>query len=262
MKLGISSYTFTWACGVGGHPPPSPLCAGDLVRWAKDRGVAVIQLCENLAVGTAELKAIRDSGMEIEIGTRGLRGDHLSDAAVLAVECGSPFVRLVVDGEGHEPTVDETIILLRRALKKMPGGLKIALENHDRFPAAVLAEIVNAAGPERVGVTLDTVNSFGALEGPGVVVKTLAPFVLSLHVKDFVVRRVPSQLGFVIEGCPAGEGRLDLPWLLSEIAAAGRDPNAILELWTPFTGTLQETILLEAEWADKSIDNLRRQIPN
>ena len=77
---------------------------------------------------------------------------------------------------------------------------------------------------------------------------------------DFVIRRVPSMMGFVIEGCPAGDGRLDIPWLLDCLRAAGRYPNAILELWTPLAGTLEETIVRETAWAEKSIAKLRQFI--
>ena len=70
----------------------------------------------------------------------------------------------------------------------------------------------------RFGVCLDTVNSFGALEGPAVVVEALAPLAVNLHVKDFVVTRHSSQMGFTVEGRPAGQGSLDVPWLFRELS--------------------------------------------
>jgi sugar phosphate isomerase/epimerase len=111
-----------------------------------------------------------------------------------------------------------------------------------------------------VAICLDTVNSFGALEGPETVVAALAPWVVNLHVKDFVIRRVDYQLGFVIEGCPAGQGRLDVAWLLDELRAAGRAPNAILELWTSPEPTLKGTIEKEDRWASASVNYLRTLI--
>jgi len=33
-------------------------------------------------------------------------------------------------------------------------------------------------------------------------------------------------MGFEIAGAPAGQGMLDIPWLLGQLRAAGRDPNA------------------------------------
>ena len=141
------------------------------------------------------------------------------------------------------------------------AGVQLAIENHDRFPASVLAQLVEHLGPDQAGICLDTVNSFGALEGPEVVVDTLAPYTLNLHVKDFTIVRADSLMGFVINGCPAGTGRLNVPWLLDRLAAAGRDVNAIVELWTPFGPNLEATIAREREWADESVRRLRQFIP-
>jgi hypothetical protein len=38
--------------------------------------------------------------------------------------------------------------------------------------------------------------------------------------------------------------------------------NAVLELWTPRAATLDETIALEAEWAEASVRYLRQLIPD
>ena len=266
MKLGIGSYTYTWAVGVPGQMPVHPMTAMDLCRRAGELGVKVVQLCENVAFGADELIDLSvhaaQRSLNIEVGTRGLGDAALAEFMPRLASFDADFVRLVVDRDGDEPTPDEVIARLRTWQKRLPEKIRIALENHDRFPARTLVEIIQAAGPDRVGITLDTVNSFGALEGPEHVVKTLAPYVLSLHVKDFTIRRVPSQMGFVIEGCPAGEGRLDIPWLLDTIRDAGRDPNAIIELWTPPADTLEETIAREAAWAERSVRYLRTLLPN
>jgi sugar phosphate isomerase/epimerase len=111
-------------------------------------------------------------------------------------------------------------------------------------------------------VCLDTVNSFAALEPPDVVVKTLGPHTLNLHVKDFDVVRVQSQLGFSIQGRPAGKGRLDIPGIVSLLREMGRDPNAILELWTPFEGNIEKTVEKEELWAAESLSYLRTVLPS
>jgi len=180
----------------------------------------------------------------------------------LAVRFGSPFVRVVVDSPGDEPAPAEVIARLEPLIGRFAdAGVRLALENHDRFPARVLAEIVEKLGPRNVGVCLDTVNSLGALEGPEVVVQTLAPYTLNLHIKDFTISRVNSQMGFVVAGCAAGQGRLNTPDVLQRLRAAGRDVNAILELWTPWVTSLEHTIDLESRWADESVRYLRRLIP-
>jgi sugar phosphate isomerase/epimerase len=142
----------------------------------------------------------------------------------------------------------------------------LAIENHDRLPARTFARILKKIDSEHAGICLDTVNSFGALEGPEAVVDALGPWTVNLHVKDFTIFRARHQMGFQIEGRPAGQGRLDVPWLLQRLdvlgRSAGRKPlsTAIVELWTPPEETLAETIAKEARWAQASIAYLRQMI--
>ena len=51
--------------------------------------------------------------------------------------------------------------------------MTLAIENHDRFNSTTLVEILERIDSDRVGICLDTVNSFGALEGPEVVLENL-----------------------------------------------------------------------------------------
>lgn len=270
MRLGLGSYTFTWAVGVAGQVPAHPLTTLDLLKRTHALGLQVVQFCDNLpltALGKQELDRFCDFASErriaVELGTRG-SGDaaNLLANLDLARRLGAPFVRLVVDAKGDEPTPDETVSRLRPLLPRFDAAnVKLAIENHDRFSCRTLVRIVEDLGPELVGICLDTVNSFGTLEGPEVVVEILAPYTLNLHIKDFTIARVSSQMGFVVNGCAAGQGRLDIPWLLEHLKTAGRDPNAILELWTPFGPTLDETIARENRWAQESVQYLRQLIP-
>ena len=269
MRLGIGSYTYTWAVGVPGHLPLRPLSAIDLLANASRLGVRVAQFCDNLPlIGLPEteldelVRVARDKGIHIELGTRGLASDNLRAHLRLARQLGCTFLRLVLDSPGDEPAADEALARLREIMPEFrAAGIQLAVENHDRFPASVLARLVERLGPDQAGICLDTVNSFGALEGPEVVVETLAPYTLNLHVKDFTIARVDSLMGFVINGCPAGTGRLNVPWLLERLAAAGRDVNAIVELWTPFGPTLEATLARECAWAEESVGRLRQFIP-
>ncbi|MEK7677187.1 MAG: TIM barrel protein [Verrucomicrobiota bacterium] len=271
MRLGLGSYTFTWAVGVPGHPPSRPLTALGLLERASRLGVHVVQFCDNLpltALSPRELDALSALAWEhrtaVEVGTRGIANTaDLLAHLELARRFSAPFVRVVIDSLGHEPSPEDTVTLVRPLLPRFAdAGIKLAIENHDRFTSRALAGIVEALGPAHAGICLDTVNSFGALEGPEVVVKTLAPYTLNLHLKDFTIARVSSQMGFVVKGCAAGRGRLNVPWLLDELRAAGRDVNAILELWTPFGPTLDDTLAREAAWAEESVRYLRKFIPD
>ena len=180
----------------------------------------------------------------------------------LARRLGSPILRVVPDLNGDEPSEAEIVERLQAVgAACRAAGVVIALENHDRLKCAALARII-ARFPAHAGICLDTVNSFGALEGPEIVVDTLGPYAVNLHLKDFATVRDPSIFGFRVEGRAAGTGMLDIPWLLAKLKSFGRDCNAILELWTPQEATDAASILKEAKWAEASVRELRRWIPD
>jgi sugar phosphate isomerase/epimerase len=234
----------------------------ELLERAIGHGVSVLQVADNLPLTTLSpdelgtfAERARAAHVSVEVGTRGIEPENLRAYLALAQRFGSSFVRVVIDRKGDEPMPDEAVARLRPLLPRFADAeVALAIENHDRFPAKTLAEIVEALGPDNVGICLDTVNSFGSLEGPEVVVATLKPYVRNLHVKDFTIRRLGHQMGFVIEGCPAGKGRLDVPWLMGQLPC---DISAILELWTPPSEDIEETIDRESQWAEESIAYLR-----
>lgn len=265
MRLGIGSYTFTWSIGVRGHPPELPMNALDLLAEAERLGVRLVQVCDNLPLGGLSPGALdefesraRTAGIQVELGTLGLQPEKLRAYLNLARRFECSFLRLVVDSPGDEPSAEETVARLRTILPEFEAaGVRLAIENHDRFRSATLAWIVRQLGPHRVGICLDTVNSFGALEGPEIVVENLGEFTLCLHVKDFTIRRVSHRMGFVLEGCPAGSGQLDVPWLLGRLSASPHPFNAVLETWVPPGDSLDETIRRERAWTDEGVRYLR-----
>lgn len=269
MKLGIGSFTYPWAVGIVGHAPPRALTAFDLIERAFELSVRVVQIGDNLPLDRLSIReqealaaAARGARIDLEAGTRGIEPAHLRGYLDIALRLGSPILRVVVDTADRHPSPDEVVATLRGLLPDFERArVCLAIENHDRFPARALARIIAELGSAWVGVCLDTVNSFGALEGPEAVVEALAPWTVNLHLKDFDISRAPSQLGFTISGRPAGQGRLDIPWLLSRLRRAGRDPNAIVELWTPMSDDLERTVALETQWALESISYLRTLVP-
>ena len=270
MILGIGTYTYTWAIGVPGHPPAVPLSAGELLDRAVELGVRVVQFADNLPLDRLEsdlLESLRTKartlGIQIEVGTRGISHSHLLRYIELAAFFQSPILRVVIDTVDHRPEEDEIVDRLRRIVPELERrGLQLAIENHDRFPAAALLRILDRTGSASVGVCLDTVNSLGALEGPELILDVLGPRTINLHVKDFVIARASHAMGFNVEGSPAGDGMLNVPRVLEQLTRFQRDPNAILELWTPPGHDLDETISREQAWAEKSIRYLRGLIPD
>lgn len=262
MRLGLSSFTYTWAVGVPGSPPPVPLTAHDLLARATELNVAVLQIADNLPLQQLSNAAIeeiaedaRERGVAIEVGTRAI-GVHLDRYVQLADVFGSPFVRIVVDGADDHPSPAEVVTRLRPYERLFrDANVALAIENHDRFTSHQLLGIADELG-DWVGICLDTVNSLGALEGPTTVVRELGPRAINLHLKDFVIRRHPHQMGFEVTGTPAGRGMLDVDWLLGELRESAIR-SAILELWTPPEPTIEATIAKETTWALESVEYLR-----
>jgi sugar phosphate isomerase/epimerase len=270
MRLGISSYTYTWAVGVPGCAPATPLGVEGLLQRAVALGVGVVQIADNIPLihlpePERERLATRAQvlGLQLEVGTRAVATEHLLAYLRVAHLMGSRILRVVTDTVEHKPSKREVMSLLDAVLPSFErANVIISIENHDRFTAREFIDIITTLASPHVGICLDTANSFGALEGPAMVVQELAPFTVNLHLKDFAIARLHHQMGFVIEGRPAGQGRLDVPWLLAQLRNAGSDPNVILELWTPPARNIAETIAKEALWAEQSIRYLRGLIPD
>ena len=72
-----------------------------------------------------------------------------------------------------------------------------------------MVELIKLIGSEWVGVTLDFGNNISLLENPMEVIKTLAPYSFSTHVKDMGVQEY--EKGFLLSEVPLGQGIVDLP---------------------------------------------------
>jgi hypothetical protein len=68
-------------------------------------------------------------------------------------------------------------------------------------------------------------------------------------------------MGFSLTGTAAGQGMLDIPWLLRRLHEFQRDFNAILELWTLEEEDAEATIRIEADRVSQSVAYLREMIP-
>ena len=266
MKLGISTYTYTWAVGVPGKLPAQPLNVFDLLAKADAAGVKCVQIADNLPLHVFSepeldklIQTAQQKNISLEVGTRGLTPENIENYLNIAKKLQSPFLRMVVDAPGYYPDPADIVTIIREAMPEFEKrNIVLALENHDRFTARTFESILNRIGGDHIGICLDSVNSMGAGEGIETVVEILSPYTINLHVKDFTVKRVYHMMGFVVEGCPAGQGMLPLEYVLEKLEPFNRCRSAILELWTPPEEQIVDTIGKEVRWADESILYLRK----
>ena len=169
-------------------------------------------------------------GIEIEIGMRsicpsskmfepaqGTAQEQLTRMIHAAKTVGSPIVRAVLGSmadrvgpipiEGH---IENTVKVLRsvRSLA-VDNGLKIAIENHaGDMQARELKTLIEGAGKDFVGACLDSGNPLWTLEDPHLTLETLAPYVLTSHVRDTSVWREKDRVG--VQWVRMGEGNIGI----------------------------------------------------
>ena len=266
MRLGIGSFSYPWAVGVPQFPRlPTPMDAFSLLEAAARLGVQSVQYVDNLPLRDlserqlAELIARADAAdIRIEVGMRGTDASEIRAYLALVGRLGGDYLRIMTDGVAANDTPDVGQIL-ERLFPLVPefedAGIKMALENFDRFTAYETVGMVEALGSDAAAVCLDTVNSIGAGEGTAQVIETLAPYTVNLHIKDFAVRRQPHRLGFIVDGTPVGRGQLDVAALLAQMPDG---VSVTLEQWTPLSpGGIEETCREEALRVEQSIAYLK-----
>ncbi len=264
MDLGISTYSFPWAFGVPGFETTQPFTASDLISFAAQKNIRVVQLGDNYPMQDFSreqlqgLKKLADQwNVQIEVGTKRLTNSNIINYLAIARTMECSFIRVIIDDLDYHPSQTEIIEIIRSLLPQLElSKVRLAIENHDRLSVQTLKLIVENTDPELIGICLDTANSFGAGESIREVVTCLAPYTINVHIKDFIIKRVHHKMGFRIEGCIAGTGMLNIPWLLNTLDAQ-RCCTATLEVWSDMENTITDTIKREKEWVEKSIDYLK-----
>ena len=89
-------------------------------------------------------------------------------------------------------------------------GIDLAIENHCDFKGFEFVEIFKAVGAPNVGCALDTANGYTVFCDPIDEVKALAPYTITTHIKDMVIRREKGwRIPFYPSGCALGDGHAE-----------------------------------------------------
>jgi 3-oxoisoapionate decarboxylase len=182
----------------------------------------------------AALRAIRrqadGKGLRIQLGTWsidptskafrpkwGTAEEHLALGIRAAKALGSPVLRVVLgtfedrltDGGIARHVAQVVTVCRSQKGRAVDAGVKIAVENHaGDMHSTELAQLVEAAGKDFVGVNLDSGNALWTLEDPIESLRTLAPYVLTTSLRDSAVWETPK--GAAVAWTAMGEGQIDL----------------------------------------------------
>jgi sugar phosphate isomerase/epimerase len=261
MGIGLSTYAFFWQFS---ETAERPLTLIDMVKKTHQLGLTVFQICDYAPIQSmsdTELAEVRDvaesSGIQLELGTRGIQKSHLTNYLDIASKLDSTFLRTMLHTSDHKPSVPEAIALLNKVLPTCADrGVTIGLETYEQVSTDDLIHVVEGVGSPFLGVCLDPANSVARLELPVDVIDRTAPFVVNMHVKDFTFTRQAGWVGFSLIGCPLGEGLLDYDGMIA-VVQPGANVNQVIEHWLPWQGTSKVTCQLEERWTQHNIDTLR-----
>lgn len=110
------------------------------------------------------------------------------------------------------------------------AGLVAGIENHKDWLADDLAGTLREIGSPSLGACVDFGNNVAFLEDPLEVARTLAPFVVTTHLKDMAVRRYDQ--GFELSEVPLGQGFLPLKEIVAVLRQGRPDVRFCLEMMT------------------------------
>ncbi len=223
--------------------------------------VKVVHFSEIRFIGSLEddnLKRVRahasELGIEVEIGMRsicptstmfdakqGTAEEQLARMIHAATVVGSPIVRCVLGSSADrtgpvplEQNIENTVRVLRNSRSRvMDAGIKIAVENHaGDMQARELKSLIEGAGKDFVGACLDAGNPLWTIEDPHLTLETLAPYVLTSHIRDTSVWNSPQ--GAAVAWTRMGEGNVAIADYVREYVE--RCPGRALSLEIIVTG--------------------------
>lgn len=180
-----------------------------------------------------DLKRLKEradqAGLELHVGTgsicpssatfnnkRGTADEHLALAIRVARALGSPVVRCYQGSAEDRKTpgglgvhIKNTVQVLRNARGAAEkANVKIAVENHaGDMQAWELVELMEAAGRDFVGATMDSGNATWTLEDPLTNLEILAPYALTTGMRDSAIWEDAD--GAVVQWSAIGDGVVD-----------------------------------------------------
>lgn len=226
IKLGFDNYSiraFGWKA-----PQLLDYAAAQKVDTVLFSDLEVYENHSDAYLGEVRARA-RDLGVEIEAGTGsicptsrtfdgryGSAEDRLLLTIRVAKALGSKVARCYLGNAedrastgGIEARIKDTVKVCRavRAVA-LDSGVKIAIENHaGDMQARELVTLVEEAGRDYVGATLDSGNAAWTLEDPRRNLEILGPYAVTTGIRDSMIWE--SGEGAIVQWTAMGEGLVD-----------------------------------------------------
>ena len=183
--------------------------------------------------------------------------DYLLKGLRVAQAVGAHSMRCYMGGNADRPNLERCMDATVQALRSVRSqaldlGIRIAIENHSGdMQAREVKMLIDEAGRDFVGSCLDSGNPMWVVEDPLVTLETLAPYVVTTHIRDSAVWEHPR--GAAAQWVALGDGSINFPSFVDvhrklcphaamqlEIIT-GRPPTVLPYLEPDFWKTLRDT---------------------
>jgi sugar phosphate isomerase/epimerase len=133
---------------------------------------------------------------------------------------------------GIDACIEETVKVFKSVrTEALDLGVKIALENHSGdLQAREVKTIIEESGKDYVAACLDTGNPMWCIEDPLLTLETLAPWVVTTHIRDSCVFETPR--GAAAQWVALGDGSLDLVKFVADFRRLCPQSSMQLEIIT------------------------------
>ncbi|MUN39353.1 sugar phosphate isomerase/epimerase family protein [Actinomadura litoris] len=152
-------------------------------------------------------------------------------AATTNYQLGYPG-RFVWDRFRTDVVWSEQLAATRRFLERLRPialdlGVHVNLETHEEITSFELVALVEAVGPDVLGIVFDTANPLQRLEHPRFTTERVAPYVRQTQLKDCALTPVEGGYRFDLTSC--GDGVVDFDHVLSTLARTAPAVNLTIE---------------------------------
>jgi sugar phosphate isomerase/epimerase len=255
LKLGFDNFSirsFNWK-------------APQLIDYAASQKVDVLFISDLDAYDSLddahlrEVKARADHhGIQLHVGTgsicptsrtfnkkRGTAEEHLALTIRVAKALGSPVARCYLGNAddrksegGIEARISDVVKVCKAVRSRaVDAGVKIAIENHaGDMQAWELAMLIEEAGKEYVGATMDAGNATWTLEDPMHNLEILGPYAVTTGLRDSMVWETPD--GAVARWAAIGDGLVDFKAYAKRFAELCPNTPFVLEIISEFAKPL------------------------
>jgi sugar phosphate isomerase/epimerase len=185
----------------------------------------------------------------------GTAEEHLRTGIRVAKALGSPVFRVILGGSedrktpgGIQARIDDSLKVLKACRSfALDCGIKIAVENHaGDMHSWELQSLIERAGPEFVGVNIDSGNAAWTLEDPLDLLERLGPYTICSSLRDDMIWETPE--GASIQWTAIGDGLVDWPRYLARWRALC--PNVPFQIETISGFSRAFPYKTEAFWAN------------